>query len=439
MAFCFDDIAVEAGYQAAAGFATLCFAWSSAGGAKWKGSPMSRSLHWLILLCAASFLWAFHFGVNAALASLWMLKAGCDDLVVGLNTGVYYLGIALAALALPWMLRRFGWAVLFAGMLASAVTAAAFPWGGGLLGWFALRVLNGLAAAMSLIPIETYINRNSPSDRRAQNFGAYAFCMALGMALGNLFGLQLEPSHPHFAFLVSGAAALGGAAVVLLWRPACRADAQGSKIRPPLHFRRNFLAFGSGWNQGFMEGCMVAFLPMYLLMSVGLAHDTVSWLMSGLMMGVILAQSPLAWLADRLGRARVLAACNGVTLAGICCLGWTGGVAWLAFWLFVVGACSGAFYPLGLALLGERTAPEGMSRAGSFFLAINSLGSMTGPVVAGVFMRWFGPGTLFVTGGGAIGLILAVWIVLALLGRGRSSQASPLGVSRTEAPPRAAA
>jgi MFS family permease len=177
---------------------------------------------------------------------------------------------------------------------------------------------------------------------------------------------------------------------------------------------------------------------MYLLLSVGLSHETVSWLMSGLMMGVILSQTPLAWLADRLGRAAVLAACNAVTLVGICCLGWTGGVAWLAFWLFVVGACSGAFYPLGLALLGERTAPEGMSRAGSCFLAINSMGSMTGPVIAGLAGSWFGPGMLFVTGGSAVGLILGIWIVLALLGR-TSSQASPLAVSGTEPPARAAA
>jgi MFS family permease len=143
----------------------------------------------------------------------------------------------------------------------------------------------------------------------------------------------------------------------------------------------------------------------------------VSYLMGGLMIGVIGAQAPLAWLADRLGRPLVLAGCNMVSLVGVCCLLRSGGTAWLAIWLFVVGACSGALYPLGLAVLGERTSPAGMSRAGAWFLAINCAGSLTGPAVAGVAMDLFGRTALFVSGGGAIGLVLAVWLVLSLLRR----------------------
>src|SRR6185437_16048322 len=101
-------------------------------------------------------------------------------------------------------------------------------------------------------------------------------------------------------------------------------------------------------------------------------------------------------------RTQVLAGCNVVALLGAGCLMWTGGVGWLAVWLFVVGACSGAFYPLGLALLGERTPTSALSRAGAWFLAINCLGSVTGPVIAGKAMDLFGRGALFVSGGGAI-------------------------------------
>src|SRR5262249_44832457 len=95
------------------------------------------------------------------------------------------------------------------------------------------------------------------------------------------------------------------------------------------------------------------------------------------------------------------------------CLLWPGSVAWLAFWLFVAGACSGALYPLGLALLGERTLPASMSRASAWFLAINCAGSLTGPVVAGVAMDLFGRAALFVAGGGALGAVLAAWGISA--------------------------
>jgi MFS family permease len=377
---------------------------------------MSRGPRWLVPLCLASLLWAFSFGLNASLAPLWMQDAGWKDTLIGLNTSAYYLGIALAAGAVPWLMRRWGHRALLLGMIASGVTAGGFPWGGGLLGWFALRALNGVAGAVSLIPLETYVNRNSAPECRAQMFGYYAFCVALGMALGTLAGLQLYPAAPRVAFLLGGAAALLGGVVVLGWRPGLPVEGEEGHGRTPLELGRNFLSFGSAWSQGFLEGGMVALLPIYLL-STGLSEGAVSWLMSGLMVGVILAQVPVAWLADRLGRLTVLAGCNAVALGGIACLLVPAGTAWLALWLFAVGACSGAFYPLGLALLGERLPAAGLARANAWFLAINCAGSVTGPAVAGHVMDRFGRGALFLAGGGAVGLVLVGWGAAALFRR----------------------
>jgi MFS family permease len=388
---------------------------------------------WMAPLCLVSVLWAFSFGVNAPLASVWMKQAGCSETLIGLNTGVYYLGIALAATGVPWAMRRLGPAALLAGMAGSALTAAAFPWGGGVAGWFALRLLNGGTAALSLIPLETFVNRRSTEDSRARNFGLYAFCIALGMALGNVTALQMAEGQPRLAFLLGGLAAGAGTLVVLLWRPRMPADGAAGRQATPVHLSRDFLAYASGWAQGFLEGGMVALLPIYLL-SAELSHETVSWLMGGLMIGVILAQAPLAALADRLGRSAVLVGCNAVALLGIGCLLWTGGTVWLAFWLFAVGACSGALYPLGLALLGERTPGSEMSKAGACFLAINCAGSLVGPVVAGAAMDWFGRGALFVCGGGALLAALGGWGAQTVL-RPARSRSEPID----EAPARAAA
>jgi MFS family permease len=371
---------------------------------------MSTPRCWLRPLGLASFLWAVSFGVNGPLASLWMEDAGASRTLVGLNTGTYYLGIALAAGAVPWLMRNFGHGCLVLGMVASGLTAAAFPWGGGWQGWFVLRALNGVAAAISLIPLETFVNRSSPPGRAARNFGYYAFCIALGIAVGYL-GLLLYPTCPRATFLAGGGAALLGAAVVLRWRPAFREEDGEAPAQEPLAPVRNFFSFGSAWVQGFLEGGMVGLLPVYLR-ATGLAEDAVSGLMSGLMIGVILAQVPLAWLADRLGRTAVLAGCHAVALLGVGGLLGPGGTAWLALWLFAVGACSGALYPLGLALLGQRVAPAALARASAWYLAINCVGSLIGPVAAGAAMDEFGPGALFAVGGAAVALVLATWGLL---------------------------
>src|SRR5262249_6766624 len=75
-------------------------------------------------------------------------------------------------------------------------------------------------------------------------------------------------------------------------------------------------------------------------------------------------------------------------------------------WLFVVGVFSGALYPLGLALLGERLPPAALSRAGSCFLAVNCLGCLISPVVAGAAMTLFRDSPLVVSGAVALALLL---------------------------------
>ena len=82
----------------------------------------------LTMICLASAGWAFSFGLIAALASLWLAKEGWNQTVVGLNISCYYLGIALAALVVPRLMRRLGPGCVAAGCVLSGVTVALFPW-----------------------------------------------------------------------------------------------------------------------------------------------------------------------------------------------------------------------------------------------------------------------------------------------------------------------
>ena len=370
----------------------------------------------LCWLCLASLCWAFGFGVGAPLASLWLQDAGHSNTVIGWNTGVYYVGIALAAVATPWMMRRWGKGCPVLGIAASAVTVAVFPWGGSLLGLFALRLANGVAGAMSLIPVETYVNHQAIPSERARSFGYYALSIGLGLALGTLIGMQLYTDHPYLAFVLGGLVTLAGSLVLqvaMRW-PVMHRD-EGD-CATPLNFRTNILCFGSGWAQGFLEGGMIALLPIYLL-GIGFSDDGASWLMSCTMLGVIGAQVPVAWLADRFGRQTVLIGCYAVAIGGLLVLPSLRGTAPLAFWLLVVAAGSAAFYPLGLALLGERTGSTALARANAWFLAINCLGSLVGPVVAGTAMDLFGNQAFFYAGEAAVAGVLVVSLGSHLMGR----------------------
>jgi MFS family permease len=362
----------------------------------------------LLVICAASALWAFNFGAGAPPASLWLRDHGSGDTVIGLNTAVYYLGIALTAPLVPWLMRRWGRGCLILGMVCAGLTVALFPWGGGLGGWFGLRFLNGVAGAMSLIPMETEVNHSAPPEQRSRNFGIYAVCMALGIAAGNWFGLQLYADAPRLAFALGGAPALVAAGLIGLCPASFVPPAQESGRCPELAVRRNVLSFGSAWSQGFLEGGMVGHLAVYLLF-LGMSENAASWVIGGIMIGVIVFQVPVAWLADRFGRTRALLGCYAATALALAVMPFCGGSGWLVAGLLVAGACSTAFYPLGMTLLGERVPASAMARGNARFLAFNCLGSLTGPAVAGAAMDLFGKRALFVAAEGAVLLVLVVW------------------------------
>jgi MFS family permease len=387
----------------------------------------------LVLICASALLWAFSFGLGAPLASLWLRDASCSTTLIGLNTAVYYLGIALAAPWVPALMRRWGRGSLAAGMLASGISVAWFPWGGSVWGWFALRALNGAAGALSLVPLETLINRTAAPAQRSRNFGYYAFCIALGMALGTGLGMPVYPMSPRLAFVGGGASAVLAAAVVVLWMSWPHFEEEQSGSKAPLAFGRNLLSFGSAWSQGYLEGGMVGLMPVYLL-AIGLTETGAGWLMGGIMIGVILAQVPVAWLADRFGRTRILLGCYAVTAAALAALLGRPPLAGIAVGLFLAGACSGAFYPLGLAVLGERVPSAGLPRASAWFLAINCIGSVMGPSLTGGVMDLFGKDALFAAGEAAVLAVLGACAVRRLLlARGKARTSPPAVEERTAA------
>jgi MFS family permease len=394
------------------------------------GAPAMSPRRTLLLLCLASAGWAFSFGLGAPLASLWLADAGCPSGLIGLNTSTYYLGIALAAVVVPRLMRCSSRTCVLAGMALDGLTTALFPWCGGHAGWFALRLLGGAGSALSLIPMETLVNHNAPPDRRARDFGFYAFSVALGVGLGSICGLPLYPIAPRLAFALGGLVTLL-AALLLRWEipwertQTCNADGDG-----PFALRGQLLSLGTAWAQGFLEGGMLTFLSIYLML-LGYSEAGTGSLLGGLFLGVVLFQVPVAWLADRLGRRAVLLACHAVLLAGLCGLPFCTGPLALGAWLFALGGCCGALYPLGLALLGEGVPAAALARANAWYLACNCAGSLSGPVLMGLAIDCFGRSAQFAVGGAAV--VLAVGNGLLWSRRRAAGQPTETGQGSSDA------
>jgi MFS family permease len=162
------------------------------------------------------------------------------------------------------------------------------------------------------------------------------------------------------------------------------------------------------------------------LLALGMSHESAGLMMGASLAGVILFQVPVGWLADRFGRLPVLLGCYAVVLAGLMALPLCAPGISLAIWLFLVGACSGAFYPLGLALLSDRMPEAALPRAYALFMAMECVGSVVGPILMGKGRDRFGEAAMFAVGLAAVLLVLVVWLVcrLVMMVRGQRPMAN---------------
>lgn len=378
----------------------------------------------LLIVCLASAGWAFSFGLGSQVIAHWLHHRGVSNTLIGLNHSTHYLGLALGSLLAPALARRLGVRAAGGGMIAAALTLAAFPAATGSVGWFTLRLLNGAASALGLVPLETLVSRESPTQSRTRNFALYAVALTLGGALGIWAGLALYEPEAAWPFMPGAALALAsGFGVLLGVRPtvALVEEADGPQ---PFDMRRDFLSYGTAWCQGFLEGGMLAFLSLYLV-ARGLSADAAGALMGAAMAGVVLFQVPTGWLADRCGTRSVLLGCYTLVAAGLIAVPLVDHLVLLAALLFVFGAASGAMYPLGLALLGERAGSGNLARAYAWYLALECVGSQLGAAAMGRARDLWGETSMFAVGLTATLLTLVLWRLVTRRSDERCVQTAP--------------
>ena len=265
------------------------------------------------------------------------------------------------------------------------------------------------------------MSRHSADGERTRNFGFFNASLILSFAIGTWIGLSLYRPDSTIAFQVGALVPLFATPALMLLKPSLAGvssdDGRGST--GALDWQGNFLCFGTAWVQGFLEGGMMAFLTLYLKEARGMSQEWAGGLMGAAFAGVLLIQVPVGWLADRLGKLPILLGCYGFLGAGLIFVPGCTTTAGIGSWLFVLGASTGALYPLGLSLLSDRVSPTMLVRAYSWYLALDCIGSVMGDLAMGQACKLWGESAMFGTGLAAIGLVLGSAVVMRLAFVGR--------------------
>lgn len=345
---------------------------------------------WASILAITIGITAFgvSLGLTYPLISLILIDRGYGEGVVGLNAGIYGLGIAASTAFMPWMTKRFGAGrLVVAGLAISAATIAGFALLPSLVAWFLLRFVLGWSINIVFVLGEAWLNAACTETLRGRVTAAYMGSTTIGFALGPL-GVPLLGMDDGFGFAA-------GAAVVALVTVGFAIFARRARVRPvaaPPGSLYRFLPAAPLLvimvaTFAIVDASAMALLPIYFVhqgLSNGLAATAVTVLLLG-----VLGTMPVIGLAlDRYDRTLVAIACAllGSVMALILpFIDVANPVIWLVIFLF--GGTYTGMYTCALTGLGEGF-KGGMLVAGSAVFALTyGVVGMFGPPLAGTLME----------------------------------------------------
>lgn len=348
-------------------------------------------------------------GLTLPLISLVLERQGYDSSLIGLVGAMPAVGILIGAPLTPWLVRRIGtrpallWALAF-----NIATILPMAWIESYALWLLLRFVMGAADAVLFTISETWVNQLAEEHNRGRLVAIYITVLSSFFASGPLL-IGLTGSEGPLPFLVACGVLLlaappllgARAEVMVVGGPQAAFSVAGfMRLAPALAF--GVLLFAS------IDGSTMALLPLFGL-RVGYSEAVAAAMITVLIAGNIALQVPIGWLADRMNRERLLAGCGAGVGLGALLLMATAGSPLMWPTLLLLGTAAGGVYTLAMVIVGQRFRGADLVTANAAFGVLWGLGTLLGPLAAGLLMRWVDPGGLPLTWALLAGCFLALF------------------------------
>jgi MFS family permease len=352
-------------------------------------SPFSKGLP---ALYAVAFLSGLSLGLFNPFISTFMVQHNIDDVLIGANSTVYFLVIAIGTPAVAKILRQIGLRrTMMLGFALMGLVAPLFPLTNQLSLWFIIRIFMGFACCLYLVSEQTALNSFCNDSNRAIVNGLDALFFSLGFGLGPIIGSVFYHLSPTITFALGGTLMLSGIVVVYFGLPERAVSFQSLKLGI---FKKLFLPLQGGFAYGFSVATFVSLYPVYLLRNQ-YEIEQIGYTFTVFIVGGLLATIPITYLADRMGKNKVLLASVCLVVCTIIGLSINQDFLITQILAFLMGAGMSPILPLSLALVGARLSLSDLSSGSALFTAIYGLGCTAGPILSSIVMRFWGDSYFF--------------------------------------------
>jgi MFS family permease len=339
-----------------------------------------------IAVIATAAMFGLTYSLSAPLIAFRLADDGLDETWIGINAGMHAVGTLLIAPVLPSLAAFFGVRrLVLSALLLAILVLLAYAASPPLWGWFALRILLGMASEILFVLSETWTSHLSTEATRARAMATYTAAMSLGFAGGPLL-LSFTGTDGRLPFLAGALPPL--AAMLLIGLPRLTApEMHEPGPRNPLQtFRLAPIAMAATALNAAVETAGLSFLALYAT-ALGWAELRATSLVSVMMIGAIVLQLPVGWLGDRMDRMRLVSWLALAAAAGALLWPLVLGNEQLAFAVvFIWGGAFVGIYTIMLTIVGGRFKGAELVAIYAVMGLLWGAGALIGPPLAGLAM-----------------------------------------------------
>jgi MFS family permease len=356
---------------------------------------MLSSLASIATLMLSTLLMMAGFGLMGYMLPIRSLNEGWSTFIISVIATGYTFGFTVSCVVTPIFVRRVGHVRVF-GALVTLLTvsillcALVVDW----RAWILFRGLAGFAIAGAYLLIESWLNERVTNANRGALFSVYMVTCLIG-SIGGQYIVPLGDVNGPELFMICAlifSLAMFPVALSTAKSPAPIAEARFDLKRL---YRRSPIAFFGSLLSGALSGTWGSLGGVYS-QTIQMNTTQGATLLAAFLAGGALSQVPIGRLSDRIDRRLVMIGCGlfGVTA----CLAMTLFDAENANAIYVAGFFVGTVlypvYSLNVAHANDLAEPDEYVTLSSAIMILYGMGTVTGPLMAGSLMQWFGPNAL---------------------------------------------
>ena len=393
----------------------------------------------LFLMAFTIFIDFTGFGLIIPLLPFWAQHLGANAVGVGLILTIYALAQFIFTPILGSLSDRYGRRpVIITSLVIEAIALALTALANTLPLLFIARFIGGVGSS-NIGSAQAVVSDVTPPTGRARGMGLIGAAIGMGFVVGPAIGGVLAPLGPAVPFWAAMGVAIVNTLLVALFLPETR---KRGVTAVEAYKGKGFSVLLAGWQQALRHPVVTRLAIINLLFNVAFtAMEAIYPLFSQHVFGwtamqngyiftyvgiviVIMQGGLIGRLVKRFGERTLLIAGLIMLAIGLGLLPWSTQLGLMLVALGILSAGDGAVTPTISTLLSFASSVDTQGETLGFAQGLAGLGRIVGPLIAGSFYAFAGPGSPFLMGAGLI--IVALLIALSTLPVNKRTEEQPV-------------